>query len=66
MTEYLRSDWNNLKTIAMQVGLTPEEAQTALEIGARLVVQGFSFEDSQRMVQDYYRQRREAYERWGL
>lgn len=66
MTEYLRSDWNVLKTVAMQVGLSPEEAERALTMGARFVAMGFSNEDVRRMEQDYYRQRREAYERWGL
>ena len=55
MTAWKRSDSIRLGTSAMQVGLADiDEAERALQIGARLLVHGFAGADIDRAVMDHY------------
>lgn len=66
MTKWLRADTVNLAHVAMNLGLTPDDAVQAIHAGARLIVMGYSPLDVRRMESDYREMRRKAYERgWG-
>jgi uncharacterized protein YoaH (UPF0181 family) len=39
----------------MQAGLTPQEAQTAVEVGARFLAHGFTGGEIDAMILDHYR-----------
>lgn len=54
MTNWTRNDSIRLGEVAYQVGLTPEDAETALMIGARMVAHGFSGYDIEQMIQSHY------------
>lgn len=53
---WLRKDSAELGLVAVQVGLTPEEAVKALTIGARFVVLGFNSSEINDMIQWQYEQ----------
>ena len=55
MANWTRNDSIRLGEIAYQeVGLTPEDAEWALMIGARMVAHGFSGYDIDQMIQGHY------------
>lgn len=45
----------DLARTAMQVGLLPDDAESALMIGARMRAHGFTGHDIDNMIQDFYR-----------
>ena len=55
MSKWLRKHGRDLSIVATQAGLTPEEAERALMIGARFVAHGFTQGDIDSMVQWKYR-----------
>lgn len=65
MTEWSRNDSTRLGEIASQVGLSPEEAERAITLGARFIALGYSDEDVNDMESDYRRLMRLSWERWG-
>lgn len=55
------TEWNwtrkaaaELATSAMQLGLSPEDAQNAVYIGARMLVHGFTTGELDEMIQSQY------------
>jgi hypothetical protein len=46
-----------LADAAMKVGLTPQEADTALEVGARFMAHGFTRGEIDAMILDHYYRR---------
>jgi hypothetical protein len=45
---------------AMQAGLTPQQADTALEVGARFLAHGFTWGEIDAMILDHYRRAAKA------
>jgi hypothetical protein len=44
-----------LADTAMKAGLTPAEADTAVELGARFLAHGFTYGEIDAMIVDHYR-----------
>lgn len=55
MSDWKRNDSIRLGEIAYQVGLTPEDADTALTLGARFLAHGFTGAEIDRMILAQYR-----------
>lgn len=56
MTDWTRNDAIALGEIAMQVGLSPIEAPSAVMIGARIKAHGFDYSEIDAMIQWQYGQ----------
>lgn len=56
MTNWTRNDSIRLGQVATQVGLTPEDAETALTLGARFYAHGFTGYEIDEMIRWQYQQ----------
>lgn len=54
-TDWKRKDGYELAKMALQLGLSPEDAREALEVGARLLVHGFTRHEISEMIYTQYR-----------
>lgn len=57
MSDWTRAHANDLARTAMQVGLMPDDARRAVEIGARLLAHGFAPSEVEAMIHWQYGQR---------
>lgn len=54
MTDWTRSQALSLGEVAMQAGLSPQDAAKALQLGARLMSHGWDHYDYHRFLQGRY------------